>query len=157
MHGPEDRVKKFLVAALACSLLTVAPAFADDASKQATIRKLIEVTGAAQMGKQVMDTLFQQVKPLYPSVPGELWDELASLFTPGEMVELVVPIYDKHFDQEELEALLAFYESPTGRKLLSKMPAVMQESVGVGNAWGQKKALELMKRLTERGFKPVEA
>jgi uncharacterized protein len=150
-------VRKILAAAISCLLFTAVPAVADEASKEATIRKLIEVTGASQLGKQVMDTLFEQLKPLYPDVPAELWTELAALFTPAEVTELVVPIYDKHFEADELEALLAFYESPAGRKLLAKMPAVMQESVGVGNTWGQQKAMELLQRLTERGFKPAEA
>ncbi len=151
-------MKALLAAVIACSLLGVAPAFADEAaSKEATIRKLVAVTGAAEMGKQVMDTLFEQVKPLYPDVPAEVWTEFGGMFTANELTELVVPIYDKHFEIAELEALLAFYQSPTGQKLLSKMPAVMQESVGIGNAWGQKKANELIQRLTERGFKPVDA
>jgi hypothetical protein len=104
-------VKK-LLAALACGcLLLPSSAFADDAKKDATIRKLIAVTGATQMGSQLVANLFEQPRPA----------------------------------------------SPAGQKRLAKMPAVMQESLQVGNEWGRRKAQELLEKLKDRGFEPVEA
>ncbi|HEU4429094.1 MAG TPA: DUF2059 domain-containing protein [Myxococcota bacterium] len=150
-------MRTLLAAVASCSLLLASTARADDAEKDATIRKLIEVTGATQMGSQLVANLFEQLKPAFPHVPVEVWDELAALLPPSEAAELIVPIYAKHFEQQELEALLVFYESPAGRKLLAKMPEVMQESLEVGNDWGRRKAQELLERLKERGFEPVQA
>jgi len=150
-------VRKLLVTLACCLLLSPSSALADAAEKDATIRKLIEVTGATQMGSQLVANLLEQLKPAFPHVSAETWDELASLLPPAEAADLIVPIYAKHFEQEELEALLAFYESPTGQKMLAKMPEVMQESIEVGNDWGRRKAQELIEKLKERGFEPVQA
>jgi hypothetical protein len=133
------------------------PLSADEPTpKQAAIRKLIEVTGAAQMGQQMADTLMTQLAPAFPSVPAELWKEFAQMLDPDEMTDLILPLYDKHFTLEEIQALAAFYESPAGKKFIATMPALMQDSMAVGNEWGQRKAAELIGRLKERGYEPAK-
>lgn len=150
-------LRSLLIAFACCAPLVSSPAAADDAaSKEATIRRLIEVTRAAEMGAQMRDAMFAQFKHAFPTVPDAMWDELAATLGTEELTELIVPIYEKHFALEDLQALLAFYESPTGRKLLSRMPAVMQESISAGNAWGRRKAEEVLKKLEARGYEPVE-
>ncbi|MNT21075.1 hypothetical protein D3C72_1563990 [compost metagenome] len=37
-------------------------------------------------------------------------------------------IYTSNFSESELKELIAFYESPLGRKVLDKMPALTQQS-----------------------------
>ncbi|MBS1960424.1 MAG: DUF2059 domain-containing protein [Bdellovibrionales bacterium] len=44
----------------------------------------------------------------------------------------VAKIYAKHYTNQELADLLAFYSTPTGKKSLEIMPVVMQESMKVG-------------------------
>jgi len=155
---PEANVRLLVAVLASCILLSGSPALAEDEQqKEATIRELIEITGAGQMSAQLVSVLFDQMKPLFPHVPAEVWDELAAMLSPAEARELMVPIYAKHFELDELRALLAFYRSPTGQKMLAKMPAVMEESLEVGNAWGAKKAEELLRQLKERGFEPVQA
>jgi len=52
------------------------------------------------------------------------------------MEEIFYPIYDKHFTEQELKDLLAFYTSPTGKKAIQVMPDLLKESM--------EKAAELM-------------
>jgi hypothetical protein len=129
-------------------------AFADDeAAKHAAIRKLMAVTQSAQLGQQMMDSMFGQLAQLYPTVPESLWTELKAAFDGDELSAL---IYDKHFSQQEIETLLAFYESPVGRKMIERMPLVLQEAMQVGNAWGRAKTEEVIRKLKERGFEPAQ-
>jgi hypothetical protein len=44
---------------------------------------------------------------------------------------MYVQIYSESFTQDEINQLIAFYESPTGKMFVSKMPAVMQKSMGL--------------------------
>jgi hypothetical protein len=152
---------RIAVAVCVLAAWLAAPSHAEDAQaespKRAVILKLMELTQAAQMGKQVTDALLGQIQPMFSEVPAKVWDELIASFTPGEMQELVIPIYERNFTLEELQALVAFYESPLGKTLLSKMPAVVQESMSVGNQWGMQKAEELFRKLKERGFEPAQA
>ena len=150
-------MKSVWIAVAAFALMLANPVGADEPTpKQAAIRKLIEVTGAAQMGKQMADTLLTQLAPAFPSVPAGVWKEFAQLLDPEEMTDLIIPRYDKHFTLEEIQALAAFYESPAGRKVIATMPTLMQESMALGNEWGQHKAAELIRSLKERGYEPAK-
>lgn len=42
---------------------------------------------------------------------------------------MYIQIYQENFTQEEIDGLIAFYKSPTGRAVVDKMPAVMQQSM----------------------------
>jgi len=46
-----------------------------------------------------------------------------------EMMQAMVPAYQKHFTRGDIDSLVAFYSSPTGAKLLREMPAIMAESM----------------------------
>jgi uncharacterized protein len=45
------------------------------------------------------------------------------------MKPMYVQIYSETFTQEEIDGLIAFYESPAGRAFISKMPMVLQKSM----------------------------
>ena len=47
-----------------------------------------------------------------------------------ELLDAMVPIYQKHLTKADLDAVLAFYSSPAGQKLLGEQPAMMQEGGG---------------------------
>ena len=47
----------------------------------------------------------------------------------AKMKPLMVRIYADSFTQEELDGLIAFYESPAGKAFTRKMPVVMEKSM----------------------------
>jgi hypothetical protein len=49
--------------------------------------------------------------------------------TIDEMINALVPIYQRHFSKADLDGILAFYTSPVGQKLQNEQPAIMQESM----------------------------
>jgi hypothetical protein len=63
----------------------------------------------AQMNK-VMDGMFKDIP----------WDEL---------IQAMVPAYEKHLTKGDLDAITAFYSSPTGQKLLRETPAMVADSM----------------------------
>src|ERR1700689_1312914 len=46
-----------------------------------------------------------------------------------EMMQAMVPTFQKHFTKGDMDALVAFYSTPTGQKMLQELPAVMAESM----------------------------
>lgn len=46
-----------------------------------------------------------------------------------EMLDSMVPLYQKHFTKGDVNALIAFYSTPTGQRVLRDMPAIMQEAM----------------------------
>lgn len=116
------------------------------------IRRMMEMTGAAKIGFQVMDQMMVHLKPLAPEVPESVWEEVVAGFDPDEMIELVIPIYERHFTHDEIKELIAFYESRLGKKLIEKLPHIMQESMSVGEQWGQDIAEKVIKKLEADGY-----
>jgi uncharacterized protein len=66
-----------------------------------------------------------------------------------EIVEAMVPIYQKHLTKSDMDGILAFYSSPAGQKLLREQPAMMQEGMEVGSTIGQKRMHSIMEKMDE--------
>jgi hypothetical protein len=54
-------------------------------------------------------------------------DDLIKNMPVDEIVEAMVPAYQKHFTHGDIVAMNAFYSSPVGQKVLEELPAVIQE------------------------------
>ncbi len=139
------------------SVLVGPTALADDESdarKRALALRVMEVTGATAQGDQVAAGLLAQMRPGYREVPEEVWQELQSTFALSEIIDLSIPIYMRNFDEKELAQLVEFYESPLGRKVIERMPVVMQESTVAFNDWNLAKYGQVMQKLQDKGYSP---
>lgn len=102
---------------------------ADAELKTKTIQ-LIKLTSGAQM--EVM------MKPLINTVPegkrelfkADLVESLDGLYR--EIADIYLDVYS----EEEINKILAFYNSPTGQKMLEKTPDITERSMQLGQAWG---------------------
>lgn len=56
-----------------------------------------------------------------------------------EMLEAMVPIYQKHLTKSDLAAIISFYSSPVGQKLLKEQPAMMAEGMQAGGEIGRRR------------------
>jgi len=48
-----------------------------------------------------------------------------------DMLQAMVPAYQKHFTKGDMDALTAFYSSPTGQKVMREMPGLMADSMEI--------------------------
>jgi len=110
------------------------------------------LTGSGKLGVQVVQNMVSSFKTTYPNVDPSFWNDFLKEVTPDELVNLVVPVYDRNFTDEEIEGMLAFYSSPVGQKVLAKLPVVLQESMQVGQSWGQELSKKIMLRLEQKGY-----
>ena len=131
------------------------------ASKEDDIRRLLRLTGAVEASEQTMDQMFATLRQSTRDVPQNVWDELIAEFrvefAADRLIEMIVPIYSRHFSHEEIRQLIAFYESPVGRKLADATPQIAQESYQVGVTHGENVMRNLLQRLQSRGYKPPAA
>lgn len=125
-----------------------------DTEKTAAIRKLLVLTGAGQLGIQVMGQLMGSFKQAMPKVPERFWADFMKEVSPDELTNLIVPIYDKHLSLAEVNEVIRFYESPVGKKLVSVLPQVTQESMEAGKVWGAQIAQRVQQRLQEQNIQP---
>lgn len=149
-------MRKILVFAAICAVVVAGVAAAqnapgEDEAKNDDIRRLLELTNAAQMGKQMMDQMTASFKQAMPQVPGEFWDRFMEKVDTNEMTEMVVPIYAKYFTHEDIKGLIEFSESPLGRKFTEVQPKIMQESYAAGQQWGMKLGQLVVQELQKEG------
>ena len=66
-----------------------------------------------------------------------------------EMVDAMIPIYQKHLTKEDIDGILTFYASPVGQKLLREQPAMMQEAMQVGGEIGRRRLGSMMQQMDD--------
>jgi hypothetical protein len=121
--------------------------------KELEIRKLLELTGQSQLGNQVLGQLMEGFKQAFPKVPEQIWNDFKASVKLDDMTAMLVPLYDKHFSEDEIRELNAFYLTPLGQKLLKELPAVTQDSMNAGQDWGTRLGDTLMKQLEAKGYR----
>lgn len=116
------------------------------------IRRLLELTGALNLGVQLAKMMSQEQNP---SLPQEFYTRFFQSFQSGKgkqmMENLVIKLYRKHFTLEEVTKLNKFYESPVGKKLIATTPLILKESQDQGTAIGQTLGMELFETMIKEG------
>ena len=84
-------------------------------------------------GKEIPGDLMQKINPMVRQSAQNIKISLENFFKNEiqfkDLVETVyLPIYRKHFTEQEIIELIQFYNSPVGKKLSALSPAIMQES-----------------------------
>ncbi|HUQ34090.1 MAG TPA: DUF2059 domain-containing protein [Pyrinomonadaceae bacterium] len=142
-------------------LLCLAPAVMAQSTQKATkdenIRKLLALTDAGGLFKRGLESQLSMMKARETRVPPRFWDEVLKEVDPERFVELLIPVYDKHFSDDELKDLIAFYETPLGKKLVSEMTPIMTETAAIGAKYGEQIANRVVKRMQAEGTFPSAA
>lgn len=99
-------------------------------------RKMLDVTGASKLGEQVADSMLETFRKM-PNLPAGFIDKLRQNMHGSDLIELIVPIYLKHYDRATMITVIRFYQSEPGKALISSLPAVTAESMEAGKAWGK--------------------
>jgi len=115
-----------------------APATRDD------ILKLFDTMHIRDQMRLVMDSVAKQQREmiregLKKRAPQMTEQDLARLdqftsdmlkdFPVDGMLDDMIPVYQKHLNKADVDAMNAFYQSPTGQKMLREMPAMTAESM----------------------------
>lgn len=152
MHYPESTrggaiVRRFLGVVSICFVLAY-PSFAQTpadapASKQ-DVENYLRAVHSHEMMKQMVEAM---AKPMHQmaheqcakekdNLPADCearmnqhMDDMMKKMPFDEMMDAMIPTYEKHFTKGDMDALTAFYSAPTGQKILREMPAIMSEAM----------------------------
>ena len=58
--------------------------------------------------------------------------------------------HSNNFNTKELKAIIAFYQSPVGRKMIAIKPEMAQKAMKIGIAWGQEMGTVVGERVIEQ-------
>ena len=132
--------------------LVFSTSFAQTQTKTDNIQTLLELTGSGKMGMQVMQSMLVNFKQTYPDVPESFWKDFMKEVNANSLNKMVIPIYDKYYNDSDIVQLIAFYQTPVGKKVILTMPLVMQESMQVGQTWGTELAEKVINNLKAKGY-----
>lgn len=118
-------------------------------SKQKKIKEVLELTGSGKIGEQMAHSLFIEYANMYPEVPAVFWENVKSKIKADDLIALIIPIYEKHYTEGDLDEMIRFYKTTTGQKIISTLPLIMEESMKVGEKWGEKIAKDVYKELID--------
>ncbi len=148
------------------------------------LTKLFETMRIEETVNQLVDTMTQQMRtqmPLFmqqqldgsdltesqkeaflkrhmPEYIDKSMRAVFNLMNVKTMVEKIyIPVYSKYFEIEELEALLAFYESPAGRKFVEMTPKITEETIQIMMTDFMPAIYEEMMRITEEFEKNIRS
>ena len=153
-------LRTLVLLAVFSSLVPVAAADELTPQKRADIERLLEMTGATKVGKQMaaLSTahMIQSLKLTHPGIPPKalefLPEEVGAVFDAHipAFVAQIIPVYHRYFSAEEIKGMIAFYATDLGRKAISAMPGLMGESMAIGQKWGEGLSPELAERVRAR-------
>jgi uncharacterized protein len=129
-----------------------------DPEKEAAIRHLMEISGAAQVGQTVSSGITQHVyQVMSRTISGARLQKFMETFKqkfeaaapPSAITDAAVPIYAQNFTMEEIRGLNQFYESSLGQRLVKTMPIVDREWQSMSAQQDQKIALEVLREMSD--------
>ena len=124
-------------------------------SYQEKLGTMMKMQGSEETYKVVISQMLGQFQTMNAEVPAEVWAEMENEFMKAsldELVALLVPVYQKHLTEADLDGIIDFYNSEVGKKLASATPAITQESMVVGQTWGMKIGQIVADKLAEKGY-----
>jgi len=116
----------------------------DSPATKADVERYFQVVKSHDMMKKLMATMTQSMHQMmheqylkhkdelpanYESKMSAMMDDMFANMPMDEMMQAMVPAYQKHLTKGDIDNLVAFYSTPTGEKLLRDMPAIMAESM----------------------------
>ena len=149
------------LAAVAVALVAFAPAAHSQqpsAAAMATAKELIASTGAAAVFNPLIAGVVEQAKLLFlqqnPALANDLNEianqmrtDLAPRFV--DLTDEMARLYATHFTDQELKAILVFYQSPVGKKLLAQQPTVVDDSMRFAQDWANKLSDQVIAKMRE--------
>lgn len=143
-----------LMMALTLSWATCTLAQSDDEYAQA-LQKMIEVSGGEDSYKVVIHQFTEMYKEQYPEIDAKFWKEFEKEFqlaAMNDLVVLLVPVYQKHLTLEDLNDIIAFYQTRAGKKFADKLPMILKDSMEVGAQWGAVIGERFARKMQEKGY-----
>lgn len=112
----------------------------------------MEVTGA----ENVYNTVIVEMIEMYRNQLGLELDDFLVKYRNRmmedsflELVDMLLPVYKKHFAESDLDAIIAFYQTDAGKKLAQETPLLTKEAMEIGQLWGMKIGREILEEMKQ--------
>jgi len=149
---------------LACTVTLAQQSPKDAPASKEDVQRYLDAMHSRELMSQMVDAM---IKPMHQmlheqylkdkdKLPADfeprmnkLVDDYMKSFPWDEMLQSMVPVYQKHFTKGDIDAIVAFYSAPTGQKLLKEMPEIMAESMQTMMPLLQKQMASMQERVEQ--------
>lgn len=152
--------KSLFLLVMSIAMLAAGPVFAqesaEDVAYKEELSKMMKLSGTLAASENMVPQMVEMIKQSAPNVPTAFWDEFVAKWKKkmvDKVVELYVPIYKKYLTLDDLKKIVAFYESPVGKKLGEATPKMTMEGMQLGQKLGMEIVNEIQKELEAKGYK----
>jgi hypothetical protein len=115
------------------------------------VRELFEVMHMERMFDQMNSQMAGVMGQAVPCVPASYWQGFIDASGSRQLLDRMVPIYQRHFSAADVAGLLKFYKSPLGQKVITQMPVTMAEGMKVGQEGGRQRGQARIRQLQQNG------
>ena len=129
-------------------MLTAWTMQAEDTEKIANIKRIIDLTGGDAAANQIFDQIAQTLKASGGPGGDRMLAEFRKQFDIKKFNEIAIRAYDKNLTGEDVKGILAFYESPVGKRMIQAMPNVMSDMMT--------ETLQMTREITEKIQKSLQ-
>jgi hypothetical protein len=88
-------------------------------------------------------------KAKFESIVANALGDIFANYPIEDVLRDMIPMYQSHFSESDLNQIVAFYSSPVGQKVLKEMPAMSAELVRISDTRLQPQIDEAMKNVSE--------
>lgn len=115
-----------------------------------TMMQLTMKAAADQVKTNLPAILKEQDMELPQEQINSLMDEVYRGYPLREVLDAMVPVYEKHLSKADIHNIEAFYQTPTGQKMLNEMPEMSKDAMQAANPIMKKWMTEVMQRIKTR-------
>lgn len=116
-----------------------------DAARLAAARRVLQTSGTVDAMVAGIKTSLPAQRAASPGLPEEFWTRFEARVTQDAplLADSIALLYARTFTLAELEAFVAFYQSPAGQRLRQMQPVLIGESSQIGQRWGMRIGAEI--------------
>lgn len=111
-----------------------------------TEQKQLDVMMNDMLSKSLPNATAEQ-KQKFKDLTTNAINDVMKNYPIDDVLRDMIPVYQAHLTEGDLEQVIAFYSSPTGQRLLKEMPAMTQEAMRVSYTRMQPEIEKLMKNM----------
>jgi uncharacterized protein len=92
------------------------------------------------------------MKQVMVRMPPKFWDTYQSLISETELRDRLTEVYDKRYTTDEIKSLLAFYDTPAGKKMSENAVPILRDSMSIAQDMSRRASEAVMREANTERF-----
>ncbi len=112
----------------------------------AQVYEILNLTGMNTQKREMLDGLLPHLQEIMPWMPADVVADLQRTLGTADFEGAMVRSFQQRLSTEDAAQIIAFYQSPAGRHMITVMPTVLNEGQDAVAELGQQVMLQVIQR-----------